>query len=85
MEFPGTVESSKEGGEESHRVGSEISTEQKMGYTSPAEAVLWWLDSFVTSVLGAKMRDVTRLWDTVCAAAAGRALRKETKQYSIFF
>lgn len=52
VEFPSTVESSKEGGEETHRVGSEISTEQKMGYTSPAEAVLWWLDSFVTSVWG---------------------------------
>lgn len=40
------------GGEETHRAGSEISPEQKMGWTSPAEAVLWWLHSLVTSVLG---------------------------------
>lgn len=59
MEFPGTVESSKEG-EEIHRAGSEISTEQKMGWKSPAKAFFWWLNSFVTSVLGL-VHDVTRL------------------------
>lgn len=41
MEFPGTVESSEEGGgEQTHEADSELFTEQKMGWVSPDEAVL---------------------------------------------